>query len=507
MNIETPLFPAWGEKASEPTRTERDSLGSMEIPAAAYWGIHTGRALVNFPISRRPISIYPDLVVALARVKQAAAMANRELGALDPAKAEVIGRVCEEIVAGGLHEQFVVGVIQGGAGTSTNMNANEVIANRGLELLGRPFGGYEHLHPIDDVNRSQSTNDVYPTAIKLAMVFGVRRLIEEQRRLVDSFSAKGREFAEVLKVGRTQLQDAVPMTLGQEFTGFAHTLEEDIERLGETIPWLTEINLGATAIGTGITADPRYAEAVRRHLSALTGIRMLTAPDLVEATSDAGVFMTLSGTLKRAAVKLSKICNDLRLLSSGPQAGLGEITLPPRQAGSSIMPGKVNPVIPEVVNQVAFSVIGADATVTAAAEAGQLQLNAFEPVIAHSVLQSVMWLTNGCMTLRLNCVDGIRANVSRLASQVEASVGVVTALTPYIGYAASAALAHTALTTNSSIADLVVAAGLLSREEAVRLLSPGRLSGLVPITAAITVVADDPDNGKRTPAGGDNLAS
>ncbi|MEO6532090.1 MAG: aspartate ammonia-lyase [Pseudolysinimonas sp.] len=470
-----------------PTRTESDSLGSMEIPADVYWGIHTARALINFPISRRAISNYPDLVRALARVKQASARANRDIGVLDPKKAEVIDAVCQRIVDGELHDQFVVGVIQGGAGTSTNMNTNEVIANAGLKQLGLQFGDYSELHPIDDVNRSQSTNDVYPTAIKLAMVFGVQRLLEEHAKLTESFAAKGVEFAHVLKVGRTQMQDAVPMTLGQEFSGFAHTLQEDFDRLSEVIPWLNEINMGATAIGTGITADPRYAEAVRRHLEDLTGIPQETAPDLIEATADAGIFMTLSGTLKRAAVKLSKICNDLRLISSGPQAGLGEINLPPRQAGSSIMPGKVNPVIPEVVNQVAFGVIGADATVTAAAEAGQLQLNAFEPVIAHSLLQSLSWMTNACYTLRINCIDGITANTARLTQQVESSVGVVTALTPYIGYAASAALAHTALTTNASIAELVVDAGLMSADEVARVLSPERLSGVVPATGVIVL--------------------
>lgn len=468
-------------------RTESDSLGSMQIPADAYWGIHTARALENFPITRRAIHVYPDLIVALVRVKQAAAKANLELGAIDAEKARIIDEVCEEIAGGALHKQFCVGVIQGGAGTSTNMNTNEVIANRGLELMGHAKGEYEFLHPIDDVNRSQSTNDVYPTAIKLAMVLGVRRLLVEHQLLTTSFRAKGHEFNDVLKIGRTQLQDAVPMTLGQEFRGFAVTLAEDYDRLSEVIPLLNEINMGATAIGTGITADPRYAEAVRRQLVEVTGIEMQTALDLIEATSDAGVFMTLSGTLKRAAVKLSKICNDLRLISSGPQAGLGEIMLPARQAGSSIMPGKVNPVIPEVVNQVAFSIIGADATVTAAAEAGQLQLNAFEPVITHSILQSLMWLTNACYTLRVNCVDGITANFSRLAAQVESSVGVVTALTPYIGYAASAKLAHEALTTNASIAELVVSAGLMDADDVARVLSPERLSGMVPATGALIV--------------------
>jgi aspartate ammonia-lyase len=471
-----------------PTRTETDSLGDLEIPAEVYWGVHTARALVNFPITRRAISNYPDLIRALARVKQAAARANKELGVLDATKADVIDRVCERIANGELHDQFVVGVIQGGAGTSTNMNINEVIANAGLEELGFAKGDYAHLHPIDDVNRSQSTNDVYPTAIKLAMVFSLTRLLEEHQKLTASFRAKGREFSHVLKVGRTQLQDAVPMTLGQEFAGFATTLAEDYDRLTEVKPWLNEINLGATAIGTGITADPRYAESVRHHLEELTGIPQETAPDLIEATADAGIFMTLSGTLKRAAVKLSKICNDLRLLSSGPQAGLGEIHLPAMQAGSSIMPGKVNPVIPEVVNQVAFSVIGADATVTAAAEGGQLQLNAFEPVIAHSLLQSLAWMTNACRTLRVNCIDGITANEARLAGQVASSVGVVTALTPYIGYTEAATLAHVALTTNASIADLVVGRGLMSADEVARVLAPERLSGIVPVTGAIPVV-------------------
>ena len=469
------------------TRTETDSLGSMQIPATAYWGIHTARALENFPITRRAIYNYPDLIRALAIVKTAAARANAYIGVLDPAKAEIIERVCSEIIDGALHLEFCVGVIQGGAGTSTNMNTNEVIANRGLELMGHEKGQYEFLSPIDDVNRSQSTNDVYPTAIKLAMVFGIQRLLAEHKLLTGSFAAKGVEFADILKIGRTQLQDAVPMTLGQEFAGFATTLREDYDRLTEAIPWLNEINLGATAIGTGITADPRYAEAVRHQLEQLTGMPQETAPDLIEATADAGIFMTVSGILKRAAVKLSKICNDLRLLSSGPQAGLGEFNLPPRQAGSSIMPGKVNPVIPEVVNQVAFSVIGADATVTAAAEAGQLQLNAFEPVIAHSILQSLAWMTNACYTLRVNCIDGITANTERLAMQVETSVGVVTALTPYIGYSAAATLAHTALTTNASIAELVVSSGLMTAEEVAKVLSPGRLSGMVTPTGVITL--------------------
>lgn len=482
-------LPGSGEPQADdiPMRIERDSLGEMPVPADAYWGVHTARALQNFPITRRAISNYPDLIVSLAWVKQAAARANRDLGSLDPKKAEAIDQACQELVEGHLHDQFVLGAIQGGAGTSTNMCANEVIANRALEILGHSKGDYQKLHPIDDVNRSQSTNDVYPTAIKIAMVLGIRKLLPEHRALAEAFGDKAAEFREILKVGRTQMQDAVPMTLGQEFGGFKTTLGEDYDRLGEVVPFLCEVNLGATAIGTGITADPRYAEAVRAHLAEISGLDIRTAPDLIEATSDTGVFMTLSGALKRSAVKLSKICNDLRLLSSGPQAGLGEINLPARQAGSSIMPGKVNPVIPEVVNQVAFSVIGADATVCAAAEAGQLQLNAFEPIIASSVLQSLAWMAKACRTLRINCVEGITANTERLHQQVSASVGVVTALTPYIGYQQSAALAHEALTSGRTIRELVLANNLMDEHELDKVLSPERLSGLVDPTTSIVV--------------------
>ncbi|HET8867814.1 MAG TPA: aspartate ammonia-lyase [Agrococcus sp.] len=489
-----------GERSyTGPTRIERDSLGELPVPADAYWGIHTERALINFPITGRSISVYSDLVNALAVVKQACARANKEIGVLDPAKADLIEQICVRIRAGELHDQFKVGVIQGGAGTSTNMNTNEVIANAALVELGHAKGEYEHFHPIDDVNRSQSTNDTYPTSIKVAMSFTLRRLLDELRRLTDALDAKAVEFRDVLKVGRTQLQDAVPMTLGQEFRGFAVTLREDYDRLEETIKLLSEVNLGATAIGTGITADPRYAEAASRHLAALTGLPIVTATDLIEATSDTGVFMTVSGALKRCAVKLSKICNDLRLLSSGPQAGLGEISLPAKAAGSSIMPGKVNPVIPEVVNQVAFAVIGSDATVTAASEAGQLQLNAFEPVITHQILQSLHWMTQACMTLRVNCIDGIEANRERLDLMVGSSVGVVTALTPYLGYADSAKLAHAALTSHKSIADLVVEHGLMERERVEKLLEPARLSGLHPVTQAIPVIVPEqlPDDERR----------
>ncbi len=473
------------------TRIETDSLGSLEVPADAYWGVHTARAQENFPITKRPISVYPDLVRGLAMVKQASARANKEIGVLDTSHADLIDRAAQRVIDGEFHDQFVVGVIQGGAGTSTNMNANEVITNIALELAGREKGDYDFLSPIDHTNRSQSTNDVYPTAIKIGLSLNLRSLLDELDLLRQSFLGKAEEFREVLKVGRTQMQDAVPMTLGQEFHGFATTMGEDHARLAENAKLLFEINMGATAIGTGITTHPAYAAAVLRHLREITGLDLQTAFDLVESTSDTGAFMSFSSSLKRNAIKLSKICNDLRLLSSGPQAGLGEINLPAKQAGSSIMPGKVNPVIPEVVNQVAFSVVGADMTVTMAVEAGQLQLNAFEPVIAHSIFQSITWMEQAMWTLRVNCVDGITANVERLDDMVGSSVGVVTALTPFIGYAASASLAKTALQTGRKIVDLVVEAGLMERDEVIKQLSPARLSGLEVVTAAIPIIAAD----------------
>ncbi|QTX06116.1 aspartate ammonia-lyase [Agromyces archimandritae] len=474
--------------ADGPTRIERDSLGVVDVPADAYWGVHTMRALENFPISKRPISVYPEFVRALASVKLAAARANLEVGALTPQKAEWIEAACQRIIDGEFHEEFVVGVIQGGAGTSTNMNANEVITNVALEIAGYEKGRYDVIHPIDDVNRSQSTNDTYPTALKIALIFSLRTLLDELNELRAAFGRKGAEFRNILKVGRTQLQDAVPMTLGQEFHGFATTLGEDHARLTESIWLLSEINLGATAIGTGITADPGYGAAAVRHLNDITGLNLESAPDLIESTSDAGAFMSFSAALKRSAIKLSKICNDLRLLSSGPQAGIGEINLPPRQAGSSIMPGKVNPVIPEAVSQVAYAIAGTDVTVTMAAEAGQLQLNAFEPVIAHSLLQSITWMRQSFWTLRVNCVDGITANVDRLGEMVGSSVGVITALIPFIGYTEAARLAKEALRTGRPVADLVVEAGLMTREAVLRQLSPTRLSGMQPVTAAIPVI-------------------
>ena len=458
------------------TRIEHDLLGERAVPAQAYYGIHTLRALENFAITGMPISIYPDLVGALACVKQAAAIANAELGLIDERRSTAIRLACEEIREGKLHGEFVVDVIQGGAGTSSNMNANEVICNRALELLGHGRGEYRHLHPLDHVNLSQSTNDVYPTALRLALHFGIRRLLNEMVLLRKAFEAKAAEFADVLKVGRTQLQDAVPMTLGQEFSTYAVMLGEDEQRLGEAAGLIREINLGATAIGTGINAHPDYAPLVTTRLSEVAAIPLMSSPNLIEATQDAGAFVQLSGVLKRIAVKLSKTCNDLRLLSSGPRAGIGEITLPAVQAGSSIMPGKVNPVIPEVVNQIAFEVIGNDVTVTLAAEAGQLQLNAFEPIIAHSLFESLSHLTAGCRTLAERCVKGIAANRERARRFVDESTALVTALTPLIGYARATELAQEALRTGARIYDLVLEKGLLEREQLDAVMTPENLT-------------------------------
>lgn len=457
-------------------RFEHDLLGGREVPAKAYYGIHTLRALENFNITGMPIAAYPDLIRALAQVKLAAAQANHQLGLLDTRRAEAIVVACKELIDGGLHDQFVVDVIQGGAGTSTNMNANEVIANRALEILGRARGEYTHLHPNQHVNMSQSTNDVYPTALKLAAYAGIFRLVDAMAYLRCAMERKAEEFADVLKMGRTQLQDAVPMTLGQEFSTYAVMLGEDEERLKEAALLICEINLGATAIGTGINAHPDYAALVCRHLAEISGVPVVTAPNLVEATQDCGSFVQLSGVLKRVAVKLSKVCNDLRLLSSGPRTGLGEINLPPRQAGSSIMPGKVNPVIPEVINQIAFEVIGNDATVTFAAEAGQLQLNAFEPIIAHSLFKSVLHLSRGCKTLADYCIDGITANRDTLRASVERSIGIVTALNPYIGYANATEIAAEAHLSGRGVAEIVLERKLMSVERLVEVLRPDVLT-------------------------------
>jgi len=455
----------YGAGAGASVRREADSLGAVCVPGDAYWGAHTQRAIGNFPVTGVKVGDFPDLVRSLALVKHAAALANRRLGLLPPVKADAIAAACVMIHTGDrLHDQFVVDVVQGGAGTSTNMNANEVIANLALELMGRGRGAYACLHPNDDVNMSQSTNDAYPTAVRLALIAATRPLLRAIDDLCYALKAKAVAFSDVLKIGRTQLQDAVPMTLGQEFDGWSATLREDIGRLREAVVLFHEVNLGATAIGTGLTADPRYASLAVEELARLSGEPMTPAANLVEATSDMGAFVLFSGVLKRLAVKLSKICNDLRLLSSGPRAGFNEITLPAVQAGSSIMPGKINPVIPEMVNQVAYLVIGADLTVTMCAEGGQLQLNAFEPTIAWSLLSSLRHLTAAIETLRLRCVEGIEANREHCRAGVDNAIGLVTALGPALGYETASRIAKRALRENRRVADIVLEEGLMSPE-------------------------------------------
>ncbi|MBC7125017.1 MAG: aspartate ammonia-lyase [Bacteroidales bacterium] len=454
------------------TRLEHDLLGESEVPAEYYYGVQTLRALENFNISGVTLNFYPDLIDALAMVKQAAAEANHELGLLDPTIKDAIIKACTEITNGKFHNQFVVDMIQGGAGTSTNMNANEVIANRALEHLGYSKGEYQYCHPLNHVNMSQSTNDAYPTAVKIALINSNKKLVRVLESLIESFRAKAKEFAHVIKMGRTQLQDAVPMTLGQEFEAYAVTLSEEVVRLNQNVRLFLEVNMGATAIGTGINSDPDYPEKVIKHLRKISGLDLVLASNLVEATQDTGAFVMYSSAVKRLAVKLSKISNDLRLLSSGPRTGLNEINLPPMQPGSSIMPGKVNPVIPEVVNQIAFKVIGNDLTVTLAAEGGQLELNVFEPVIVQSLFESIEMLKNGMNTLKYRCIDGITANEERCRSMVHNSIGLVTALNPYIGYEASTQLAKEALVTNKSVYDLVLQKGLLSKQQLDTILAP-----------------------------------
>lgn len=437
-------------------RKEHDFLGEKDIPNEVYYGIQTLRALENFNITGIPISKEPLLIQAFGYVKKAAALANLECGVLDPKIAQAICKACDKLINGEYLDQFVTDMIQGGAGTSVNMNANEVIANIGLEILGHPKGAYEYLHPNNHVNFSQSTNDAYPTAFRLALYVKIGEVINALNNLQQAFGQKGEEFKEVLKMGRTQLQDAVPMTLGAEFHGYSTTIKEDIQRLEEARALICEINMGATAIGTSINAPEGYPEIVTRHLAELTGIPVVLAEDLIEATCDTGAYVQVSGVLKRTAIKISKICNDLRLLSSGPRAGLNEINLPRMQPGSSIMPGKVNPVIPEVVNQTAYYVVGADVTITMAAEAGQLQLNVMEPVIAYSLFSSLSYLQNACNTLTERCVIGITANEEICKNMVMNSIGIVTSLNPILGYETVSSIAKEALQTGKSVHQITV---------------------------------------------------
>ncbi|MDX9694844.1 MAG: aspartate ammonia-lyase [Bacteroidales bacterium] len=454
------------------TRREHDLLGERDVPNEYLYGVQTMRAIENFNISGITLNFYPVIIQSISMVKLAATQANLELGLIEAPVANAIIHACNELINGKFHNHFIVDMIQGGAGTSTNMNANEVIANRALEILGYERGQYEYCHPNNHVNLSQSTNDAYPTSVKIAIVKSNYKLISVLQELIDSFYAKSREFRKIIKMGRTQLQDAVPMTLGQSFEAYAVTLEEEIERLLQNANLFLEVNMGATAIGTGINSEPEYAEKVIKYLRKISGLNVVNAKNLVEATQDTGSFVMYSSALKRLAVKLSKISNDLRLLSSGPRTGLNEINLPPMQPGSSIMPGKVNPVIPEVVNQIAFKVIGNDLTVTMAAEAGQLELNVMEPVIVQSIFESIEMLVNGMKTFKYRCIDGITANEKRCRELVLNSIGIVTALNPALGYETCSMLAKEALLNDKSVYDLVIEKKLLSVAELDELLKP-----------------------------------
>lgn len=457
-------------------RIEHDSLGQREIPLGAYYGVQTKRAMENFAISGLHVSNFEHMIEAFAYVKKAAALANGELGALEDARAKAICAACDELLDGKLHDQFAIDMFQGGAGTSTNMNANEVIANRGLEILGFNKGEYEHLHPNDHVNRAQSTNDTYPTSIKLAVLLSCRDLTHAMQELRTALEQKAEEFKDVLKMGRTENQDAVPMTLGQEFSAYSVMIGTAISAIEKAAEEFLNINMGATAIGTGINSPPGYASLVTKKLAEVSGFQFRRAGNLVEATQNAGTFVQMSATLKRGAVQISKVCKDLRWLSSGPRCGLNEINLPPMQPGSSIMPGKVNPVIPELVNQICFQVIGYDAVVSMAAEASELELCMAEPIIAYDLLHGMMILKNACITLTSRCITGIEANREVCRSYVENSIGLVTALVPVIGYEKSASIAKEALKTGGSVYNLVLEKQYLSKAELDEMLKPENMT-------------------------------
>ena len=458
--------------SNEQFRVESDLLGELKVPVDAYYGVQTQRGINNYHISRKKMRDYPDYVIAIAYVKLAAVQTNHTLGVINAEIAGAISQACQEIIDGKLHENFPIDMMQGGAGTSVNMNANEVIANRALEIMGHKRGEYQYCYPNDHVNCGQSTNDVYPTSIRLALIRMNKSLVSSLTGLISALRFKATEFKDNLKMGRTQLQDAVPMTMGQEFNAYANNLEEEILNLERNIKLLHEINMGGTAIGTGLNAVPGFSKLCATNLSKLTGEPFISATDLVEATPDTGAYVSYSGALKRLAVKLSKICNDFRLMASGPRCGLNEINLPPKAPGSSIMPGKVNPVIPEVTNQVCFKVIGNDTTVSFAAEAGQLELNVMEPVITECLFESLWWLRNAIDTLTEECVVGITMNKERCYEMVKNSIGIVTALNPYIGYKNSTKVAKEALETNRSVYDIVLEKELMTKEKLDEALDP-----------------------------------
>ena len=462
---------------SATTRTEHDLLGDKEIPSDAYYGVQTARALENFHISGVQLRLYPNVIKAFAMVKMAAARANFDCGQFSREILTGIEGACQELIDGKLHDEFRLDVFQGGAGTSTNMNANEVIANRALELMGHKKGEYKYCDPHDHVNGSQSTNDAYPSSLHVGMALGNAQLVGAMNELIAAFRKKGAEFSSILKMGRTQLQDAVPMTLGQEFEAFAATLGGEVHALERIQRVICEVNMGATAIGTGLNAPAGYAAACTKHLATITGLPIYLAENLIEATQDTQAFVLYSSCMKSLAIKLSKVCNDLRLLASGPRCGFREINLPPKQPGSSIMPGKVNPVIPEVVNMVCFRVIGSDLTVTMAAEGGQLQLNVFEPVIAACIFEAQTMFINAARTLREHCVEGITANEDVCRHYVEYSIGTVTALNPVIGYERSTELAAEAMKTGRGIMELIREKGILTEEQIAQVLDPVAMTG------------------------------
>jgi len=451
-------------------RVEQDAIGEKEVPADAYYGIQTLRAYENFYITG--LKMHPEMINSVAQIKKAAAITNFEVGELDKKIADAIVRACDEVISGKWHDQFIVDPIQGGAGTSLNMNANEVIANRAIEILGGQKGDYHLVNPNDHVNFGQSTNDVFPSCGKMAVLKLIANAQEQLHRLEAALMKKSEEFDSVIKMGRTQLQDAVPIRLGQEFHAYASAIRRDIRRFDNAKEEIKSLNLGGTAIGTGLNADVQYFKRVVKNMSTLTGQDLVQSYDMIDATQNLDSYASVSGIVKNCAINLSKMSNDLRLMSSGPRTGFGEINLPARQNGSSIMPGKINPVIPEVVNQVAFNIIGNDVTITMAAEAGQLELNAFEPIIFYNLFQSIETITFAVKTLIDNCVVGITANEEHCRKMVESSIGIITANCPYVGYEAASRVAKEALRTGRSVRDLILEKGLMDVEQLKTLLDP-----------------------------------
>ena len=451
-------------------RVEKDSIGVKDIPEEVYYGVQTLRAAENFHITG--LNMHPEIINSLAYIKKASAITNCEVGTLEKKKAQAIVQACDEIIEGKFHDDFIVDPIQGGAGTSLNMNANEVIANRAIEILGGKKGDYTIVNPNDDVNCGQSTNDVIPTAGKMTSLHLLQNLKKQLLRLYDALNEKAKEFDHVIKMGRTQMQDAVPIRLGQEFKAYSVAIMRDIHRMDKAMDEMRTLNMGGTAIGTGINADENYLRRIVPNLSEISGMEFIQAFDLIDATQNLDSFVAVSGAVKACAVTLSKMSNDLRLMSSGPRAGFGEINLPAKQNGSSIMPGKVNPVIPEVVNQVAFNIIGNDMTITMAAEAGQLELNAFEPIIFYCMFQSIDTLGYAVETLVDNCIVGITANEERCRQLVENSVGIITAICPHVGYEKTADIAKKAINSNESVRSLILKENIMDEEELSRILDP-----------------------------------